>query len=103
MEFSRTAATIHRQIKTQILGQLNTETKGKKMYLEHILRSIQKAISSLPDHFGIGVKMTSKNIFSTLRFWVEMPQILGLGLSVHPCQRHPLPHSPITSDQPVLA
>ena len=26
--------------------------------------------------------MTSKNIFFTLGFWVELPQILGLGFSV---------------------
>ena len=48
----------------------------KNIFLEHILRPIQKPISSLPDHFGIGVKMTSKNIFFTLGFWVELPQIL---------------------------
>ena len=52
-----------RKIKTQILGQPNPETKGKKIFLEHILRPTQKPISSLPDHFGIGVKMTSKIIF----------------------------------------
>ena len=46
------------------------------------MRPIQKPISSLPDHFGIGVKMASKNIFFTLSFWVELPQILGLGFSV---------------------
>ena len=27
--------------------------------------------------------MTSKNIFFSLGFWVELPQILGLGFSVH--------------------
>ena len=54
----------------------------KKICLEHILRPIQKPISSLPDHFGIGVKMTTKNIFFTLGFRVELPQILGLGFSV---------------------
>ena len=47
------------------------------------MRPIQKAISSLPDHFVIGVKMTSKNIFFTLCFWFEFPQILGLGFSVN--------------------
>ena len=52
------------------------------MFLDHIFRHIQKAISSLPDHFGISVKMTSKNIVFTLGFWVELPQILGLGFSV---------------------
>ena len=52
------------------------------MFLEHILRHIQKAISSLPDHFGIGVNMTSKNIFFNLGFCVALPQILGLGFSV---------------------
>ena len=54
----------------------------KKIFLEHILRPILKPISSLPDHFGIGVKMTSKNIFFTLGFLVELPQILSLGFSV---------------------
>ena len=53
------------------------------MLLEHILRPIPKPILSLPDHFGIGVKMTSENILFTLGFWVELPQILGLGFSVH--------------------
>ena len=51
------------------------------MFLDHILRPNQKPISSLPDHFGIGVKMTSKNIIFTLGFWVELPPILGLGFS----------------------
>ena len=54
----------------------------KKIFLEHILRPIQKPISSLPDHFGISLKMTSKNIFVTLGFWVELPQVLGLRFSV---------------------
>ena len=53
------------------------------MFLEHILRPIQKAISSIPDHVGIDVKMNSKSIFFTLGFWVELPQILDLGFSVH--------------------
>ena len=57
---------LHRKIKTQILEQPNPETKGKKIFLEHILRPIQIPISSLPDNFGIGVKMTSKNIFFTI-------------------------------------
>ena len=55
-------------------GGPNPETKGKRKFLEHILRPIEKPISSLPDHSGIGVKMTSTNI--------ELPQILGLGFSV---------------------
>ena len=36
----------------------------------------------IPDHFCIGVKMTSQNTFFTLGFWAELPQILGLGFSV---------------------
>ena len=63
-------------------GGPNPETKGKRKFLEHILRPIEKPISSLPDHSGIGVKMTSKHIFFTLGFWIELPQILGLGFSV---------------------
>ena len=65
----------HRKIKTQILGQPNPETKGKKkIFLEHILRPIQKPISSLAGHFGIGVKMVFKIIF----FY---PWFLGLSFS----------------------
>ena len=30
----------------------------------------------------MGLKMCSKNIFFTLGFWVELPQILGLGFSM---------------------
>ena len=49
-------------------------TKVKKIFLEHILRPIQNLLSSLRDHFGIGVKMASKNIFLPLvscpRPWV---------------------------------
>ena len=53
------------------------------MFLVHILRRIQKPISSLPDHFGIGVKMTSKIfIFFILGFWAELSSNLGLGFSV---------------------
>ena len=58
-------------------GNLTQKPRVKKIFLEHILRPIQKPISSLPHHFGIGVKITSKNIFlplvSTLScsgFWV---------------------------------
>ena len=69
--------------KPRIWGNSTQKPRIKKIFLEHILRPIQKPISSLPDHFGIGVKMTSKNIFFfTLGFWVELPQILGLGFSV---------------------
>ena len=53
------------------------------------MRPIQKPISSLPDYFGIGVKMTSEYIFFTLGFWVELPQILGLGFSVRSSQSPP--------------
>ena len=53
----------HRKINTQILGQPNPETKGKEIFLEHILRPIQKLVSSLPGHFSIRVKMTTKNTF----------------------------------------
>ena len=69
---------VHGKIKTQILGQPNPETKGKKG-LEYILRPIQNLVSLLPDHFGIGVKMTSKTIFLP---FVLLPQILGFGFSV---------------------
>ena len=48
-----------------------------KIFLEHILRPIQNLVSSLPDHFDIGVKMISQNMFLPLvsrlscpRFWV---------------------------------
>ena len=61
----------HRKVKTQILGQPNPETNGKKnIFLEHYLRPIQKPISSLPGHLGIGVKMTSRNIFFTLAWFL---------------------------------
>ena len=43
------------------------------------MRPIQNLVSSLPDHFGIGVKMTSQNMFLYLvsglscpRFWVSV-------------------------------
>ena len=82
MEPSRGRAWLHRKIKTRILGQPNPDPRVKKIFLKHILRPIKKHISSLPDHFGIGVKITSKNIFFTLGFWVELAQFLGLGFSV---------------------
>ena len=47
------------------------------------MRAIQKAISSIPNHYGIGVKMTSQNIFFSLGLWVELLQILRLGFSVY--------------------
>ena len=62
----------------------------KNIFLQHILRPIQNLVSSLPDHFCIGVKMTSKNIFVTLRFWVELPQMLGFGFSVYGAHAHSL-------------
>ena len=46
------------------------------------MRPIQKPISPLSGHIGIRVKMTTQNIFFTLGFWVELPQVLGLGSSV---------------------
>ena len=68
--------------KPRFSGNPTQTPRIKKIFLEHILRPIRKPISSLSDHFGIGVKMTSKNIWFTLGFWVELPQILGLGFPV---------------------
>ena len=68
--------------KPRFWGNPTQKPRVKKIFLEHILRPIQKPILSLPDHFGMIVKMTSKNIFFILSFWVELPQILGLGFSV---------------------
>ena len=52
---------VRRKIKTQILGNPTQKPRVKKTTI--FRAHIQKPISSLPDHFGIGVKMTSKNIF----------------------------------------
>ena len=67
--------------KPRFWGNPTQKPRVKEIFVEHILRPIQNLVSSLPDHFGTGVKMTSKNIFFTLSFWVELPQILGLGFS----------------------
>ena len=72
----------HRKTKHRFWGNSTQKPRVKNTFLEHISRPIQNLVSSLPDYFGIGVKMTSKNIFFTLVFWVELLQILGLGFSV---------------------
>ena len=72
--------------KPRIWGNSTQKLRVRKIFLEHILRPIQKSISSLPDHFGVGVKMTTKNTFVTFSFWFELPQILGLGFRMcQPC------------------
>ena len=86
----RTAITVGRcrteKSKPRFWGNPTQKPRVKKIFLEHLLRFIQKPISSLPDHFGIGAKMTSKFIFFTLGFWFELPQILGLGFRMcQPC------------------
>ena len=65
-------------------GNPTRKPRVKKIILEHILRSIQKLVSSLPDHVGTGVKMTSKNIYLRLVSRLMFPQILGFGFSVYP-------------------
>ena len=75
--------------KPRFLGNSTQKPRVKKIFLEHVLRLIQKPISSLPDHFGIGFKMTSKNIFlpwvsglSCPRFWVRVFLRVPLSISV---------------------
>ena len=62
--------------KPRFWGNPTQKRRVKKIFLEPILRPISSPISSLPGHLGTGVKMTTKNIFFTLGFWVELPQIL---------------------------
>ena len=54
--------------KPRFWGNPTQKPRAKKIFLEYILRPIQKDVSWLPNHFEIGVKMTSKNIFFTLGF-----------------------------------
>ena len=49
--------------KRRFWGNPTQKPGVKKIFLEHIVRPIQTPISPLPDHFGIGVKMTFRNIF----------------------------------------
>ena len=80
---SRSLGSLYRKIKSQILGHPNPETKGEKnIFGEYFETYIQKHVSSHSDHFCIGVKITSKNIFLPMVSGLKFPQILGFGFSV---------------------
>ena len=49
--------------KPRFWGNLTKKPRVNQIFLEHILRPIQNLLSSLSGHFGMGVKLTSKNIF----------------------------------------